>query len=387
MIIMRTMMIQLFYCHLVRMIENHNFIYSANGKIEENVTVTGNAPIKSSTIETDYIDENGNRQTVSARIILPGDTQWGDISNTEPQWYVAMGSVELDGPVKAVSDVRLILADGCSLTVNVGIGLSGGSETTFTVYAQSTGDRMGKLSNIPSSVANSDYNTYPGIGGIGTCGSLSLPEDSEAYTLIVFGGFYSSGSAVNCKHTIKDGSNVILVDNSIDQPGTATYYRENVILTDSITLISGVKTVPKHIALPDGTTVSVEGESLTDGLLLMVEEVTEEDGDLYSWLTDCMKGRGSRLRMFDIYFVDDEGNRQELTDQVRVSISLKEDYSEPAVFHVAADGSVKEITGSINGDVISFTALSGGYYVIANHFASAAGIVICLISLKRKSSR
>ena len=80
-----------------------------------------------------------------------------------------MGSVEVDGPVKAVSDVRLILADGCSLTVNVGIGLSGGSETTFTVYAQSTGDRMGKLSNIPSSVANSDYNTYPGIGGTGTC--------------------------------------------------------------------------------------------------------------------------------------------------------------------------------------------------------------------------
>ena len=114
---------------------------------------------------------------------------------------------------------------------------------------------------------------------------LSLPEDSEAYTLIVFGGF-SGGSAVNCKHTIKDGSNVILVDNSIDQPGTATYYRENVILTDSITLISGVKTVPKHIALPDGTTVSVEGESLTDGLLLMVEEITEEDGDLYFWLTD-----------------------------------------------------------------------------------------------------
>ena len=66
------------------------------------------------------------------------------------------------------------------------------------------------------------------------------------------------------------------------------------------------------------------------------------------------------------------------TDQVRVSISLKEDYSEPAVFHVAADGSVKEITGSINGDVISFTALSEGYYVTANHFASAAGIVICL---------
>ena len=50
-------------------------------------------------------------------------------------WYVAVGNVTVDSRITVNGDVKLILADGATLTVNGGIGVSG--ENTFTVYAQS----------------------------------------------------------------------------------------------------------------------------------------------------------------------------------------------------------------------------------------------------------
>ena len=70
-----------------------------------------------------------------------------------PGWYVATGNIIINSRVTVTGDVRLILTDGCTLTVNGGIqvqddddDITNGSANALTIYAQSTDkSTMGKL--------------------------------------------------------------------------------------------------------------------------------------------------------------------------------------------------------------------------------------------------
>ncbi len=59
------------------------------------------------------------------------------------QWLRAEGNVTVDSPVTVNGNVNLILTDNCVLTVKERILVEAGS--SLTIYAQSTGDSMGKL--------------------------------------------------------------------------------------------------------------------------------------------------------------------------------------------------------------------------------------------------
>ena len=84
-------------------------------------------------------DENGDSQTLT--------DNWtavtADLLTWTKGWYVATGEVTIGSRVTVTGDVKLILADGASLTVNGGISVEKGN--SFTIYAQSTGDAMGTL--------------------------------------------------------------------------------------------------------------------------------------------------------------------------------------------------------------------------------------------------
>ena len=100
------------------------------------VTVTQQMP-------ADYLDETGGKQTCqNATVVTAGDTAW-TASAGAPGWYVVTGTVEIPRRVTVTGDVRLILADGASLTVNGGIDVAEGN--ALTIYAQSTGEKAGSL--------------------------------------------------------------------------------------------------------------------------------------------------------------------------------------------------------------------------------------------------
>ena len=85
-----------------------------------------------------YIDEGGQTQTVAEEnytTVDTGTTTW------DGGWYVVSGTVEIGQRVTVSGDVKLILTDGCNLTVNGGIGVT----NSLTIYAQSTGSSMGEL--------------------------------------------------------------------------------------------------------------------------------------------------------------------------------------------------------------------------------------------------
>ena len=87
--------------------------------------------------------------------------------------YVADGDLTIDGRVTVSGNVKLVLADGCNLTVNGGIQVEGSA--SLTVYAQSTGENMGSL-NIQNVAA---YDAAIGGNGSvdgegGTCGTVNI---------------------------------------------------------------------------------------------------------------------------------------------------------------------------------------------------------------------
>lgn len=117
--------------------------------------------------------------------------------------------------------------------------------------------------------------------------------------------------------------------------------------------------------LPDGTAVTVEGETLTDGLLLVLELVSMDNGDVLAWIERCMQGKGTNLRAYDIYFVDNNGKRYELTGQITVTISLNGAYTNPAVYYIPESGIAEKLAVSVREDRISFVTDHNSYYVLA----------------------
>lgn len=124
-------------------------------------------------------------------VITSSDTTWSS------GWYVVTGDVSITGnngkgAVIVNGDVKLILADGASLTVDGGINVSSGN--TLTIYAQSTGDNMGKLTSSATSRA--------GIGA---------NWDSTAGTMVFNGGRLSFTGA----NGINTGNGVLIVNGGV----------------------------------------------------------------------------------------------------------------------------------------------------------------------------
>ncbi|MFR1421658.1 MAG: hypothetical protein ACLSSX_00060 [Dysosmobacter sp.] len=135
-----------------------------NGKITNNGTITGNGTVEGNQpllppppVSYRTCDENGqNWETKECRnytVVDGSTTAWSD------GWYVVNRNVTIDELVTVTGNVRLILTDGTTLTVNGGIGgINVAKGNSFSVYAQSVGENTGRLT------ANSgDWGA--GIGG------------------------------------------------------------------------------------------------------------------------------------------------------------------------------------------------------------------------------
>ena len=121
--------------------------------------------------DVSYLDETGTSQTCdSATEVTSGDTGW------TTGWYVVQGTVEIGSRVTVSGDVHLILADGCTLTVNGGIqvqddddDITNGSANALTIYAQSTDEST--MGELIAKGAERDFNAAIGGGNGDTGGS------------------------------------------------------------------------------------------------------------------------------------------------------------------------------------------------------------------------
>ena len=104
--------------------------------------------------------------------------------STTGGWYVAQGDVTINQRVTVIGDVRLILTDGCTLTVNGGIQLEAGN--SLTIYGQSDGaDTMGKLTASITSENTAIYNAAIGGNTGETGGTLTVCGGAVEATVTV----------------------------------------------------------------------------------------------------------------------------------------------------------------------------------------------------------
>lgn len=170
-----------------------------------------------------YLDENGTSQTCdSATEVTSDDTGWGTSGTTT--WYVVQSTVTIgtEGTPQRVivsGDVRLILTDGCTLTVNGGIqvqdddnDITNGSANALTIYAQSTDEStMGELiakgaeDDYNAVIGGNEGNDYGGSGGAITING-GYVEATNTDGAGIGGGFGSHSGGSGGTITINGGN-------------------------------------------------------------------------------------------------------------------------------------------------------------------------------------
>lgn len=126
-----------------------------------------------------YLDENGRTNYAEARglAFLP-DVEDGVI---EEGWYLASGSYQFVHRLTIHGNVNIILADDCCFEMKEGIHLYRGSGANLSIYAQSAGEHMGRMT-----CTGRKYEA--GIGG---------NDDQGGGALFIYGGDITSYGGVD----------------------------------------------------------------------------------------------------------------------------------------------------------------------------------------------
>ena len=117
-------------------------------------------------------------------------------------------------------------------------------------------------------------------------------------------------------------------------------------------------------ALADGSSVTVSGVT-GSGLWLVVYPIPKTDAQGWSWFESCMAAYGTNIYPMDIYFVDQDGNRVEVSRTVTVTVETLETYASPVICHLSTEGNVTVMDSSVDGNRITFRTDHNSYYVLA----------------------
>lgn len=117
----------------------------------------------------------------------------------------------------------------------------------------------------------------------------------------------------------------------------------------------------------EGGTVSVSGAPGTARYLVVCPISKDTEGG--TWLIQCLNGRGNFICAYDIYFLDEAGNRISANGAI-VTINSPTDTDNLIVYAVSSAGAVTAANYSVQNNCVTFTVSGNSYYVFAEHAAS-----------------
>ena len=165
-------------------------------------------------VQVQYVDANGNSMgTVTAQTLRPDDGQ----KTISGGWYAVTEDVTYNEYVILTGDVNLILCDGKTLTASKGIEVK--QEARLTIWAQSTGDKMGKLiarSGTEGSDPKPSQRAAIGGGSDETAGSIIINGgniDANADGSRSAGIGAGEGESASYTHIEINGGNVTAIGN------------------------------------------------------------------------------------------------------------------------------------------------------------------------------
>ena len=179
-----------------------------------------------------YIDEKGATKTAN-NVTLLDKTNIGAVDYFAAGWYLVRGdSLTRNKEFVISGDAHIILENGCDLTVRNKISVPAGNN--LTIYAQSSGNNMGKLTALYDG-----YNSGSGRIGIDNNnitingGNISVSNRIYGNNITINGGNISSVSSNNGIY----GNNITINGGTI----TMTNYNDG-ITGDNITISGGTVT-------------------------------------------------------------------------------------------------------------------------------------------------
>jgi len=198
-----------------------------------------------------YIDANGEQQIVNSVTAISSDG--GEITlNTG--WYIMQGTFTNSGRITINGTVNLILANGSNVTVNAGTnwgadgaaGINVSVGNSFSIYAQSTGNNIGKLTvtgNCRSGYGGAGIGGNGIFGEYGTSGSIDASTTS-AGTLTLNGNAIVFANSVSDTDVSRRRKGILFIGN------TGTFYGTSVTLgRDAAIPSGGTLTIPANATL------------------------------------------------------------------------------------------------------------------------------------------
>ncbi|MGN0153550.1 MAG: leucine-rich repeat protein [Lachnospiraceae bacterium] len=234
-------------------------------------------PVKAASGDITYLDENGIEQVKTTDEIkeLPEE----ESNELEAGWYFIEADKEVTNRITVQGDVRLILANGKTLTVNGGIEVP--EESSLTVYSQTTDkSKMGSL--IVQNVADGNA----GIGGGGTVslygGKITVTGGTGAAAI---GGNQGGAGGVvtiggSAKVTATGGANAAAIGGGVQSTGgtVSCFGNATVSATAGEDAVSGIGAgkdgVLDSITVKDGSVVNSYLPDGTNFDTLAAKEVT-----------------------------------------------------------------------------------------------------------------
>lgn len=121
-----------------------------------------------------------------------------------------------------------------------------------------------------------------------------------------------------------------------------------------------VKNGEGSLTTEEGVKVSVSGAPGNARYLVVCPILKNTDGG--RWLIKCLNGRGNFICAYDIYFLDEAGNRINAKG-VTVTIDSPADTDNFEVYSVSTDGTAAVPDYSVKNSSVIFTVSGNSYYV------------------------
>lgn len=145
-----------------------------------------------------------------------------------------------------------------------------------------------------------------------------------------------------------------------------------------------VKNGEGSLTTEEGVKVSVSGAPGNARYLVVCPILKNTDGG--RWLIKCLNGRGNFICAYDIYFLDEAGNRINAKG-VTVTIDSPADTDNLEVYSVSTDGTAAVPDYSVKNSSVTFTVSGNSYYVFVEKTPTNTAITPTQVANNQSSTK
>ena len=152
-------------------------------------------------VTVNYIDADGNQQSVSATVLTGSESELGEWGMTK--WYVVNSTFSHEGQIQCDGNVNIILADGCKMTTSNSSYVINGGIGTLTIYGQTNGNGTLEVTSTGSSAIYHSGNVVICSGTVNATGG-----GSGGCAITANGNVTINGGTVNATTTAYGGTGI-----------------------------------------------------------------------------------------------------------------------------------------------------------------------------------